>query len=1011
MSSSPGSSPEGLNLASSPLTPRDGRTALGSPDEPLPSIEGRNESPTETRSSSRRSGGTGTGRVRTPSVSFSPPSSASPSRDLNSSPGASPGRAGSSRVEGRESASIAARLGGLDLGGRPSRLGMSDVGAAIADIADGLGVRTPPPPPRQTTTASPDAWGVSPGLRPPTDRRSRAGSRVSLVPHDVRDEEPPADRFHDPTVQGAFGDARALVARLARVLEGSPLHASADSTIKQLHGRARKLAGFQCPSTRTVGFVGDSGVGKSSVLNSLLDQEGLARTSNSGAACTCVVTEYHHHAHDNFVVEVELFDRDELVDQVAELLMSYRRFHQHAGQMVEEDGVEEAAEEAAIALDTFRAMFRGRMGDEAFLAAGLEEDVLSAMRSWLEETYPRDDGEYTMGEAQACSSLLERLTSETAGAREPAVWPYIKTIKVFLNSYILSKGLVLVDLPGLRDVNSARRKVTERYLIYCDEILAICNIGRATTDAGVASVFDLAKKAGLSNVGIVCTKSDDIRAGEAKKDWKDARATRIQELSDEVARTQSQIDDASLSLAELEDEELTDQEDVELKLNRRLRSLGQALPLFSLKKYLIENRNAAVGTELRKEYGPKVPDGTLHVFCVSNTEYWARRRLSKEDALPSLRLSGILALRKHCLAIIGDSQMSIARGFVANDIPALLGDVTLWIESGAGSASAEQKRTVREALDKVERGLKRELIGRDSDLGRVGESIKEEFKTGVYDHRRLELWRQSSIQAGMDWCGVRIYSLSPSISKQLRLTLGPVDAFCRNYGSHRTNLIDSRDWNEETIAKLVNDLGPRWDELCSSIEDELEASAELMDDILTRALDLIRTELEDLPRTRKVVAGALECRRKAIVSEAEALFEKFNDELGTLRIDALSGIRTSLIGQAMEGSYRDCNMEYGRGSHQKRKGIINGAIGHLDLFPKHMRAFKARLRASADGLQEGLLGILQRHLDAFETTLNLIRDENVATESEENPELRRCLEAETATAREELGRIEEVMAS
>ncbi|KAK1989740.1 hypothetical protein LX36DRAFT_594126 [Colletotrichum falcatum] len=861
---------------------------------------------------------------------------------------------------------------------------MSDVRDAIADIADGLGSQTPPP--RQTTTASPDAGRSSLGLRTPTDRRSRAGSRASLTPHDVWDEEPPPNRFHDPAVQGAFGKARALVARLAGVLEASPLHASADSTIKRLHARARELAGFRCPSTRTVGFVGDSGVGKSSVLNSLLDREGLARTSNSGAACTCVVTEYRHHARDDFVVEVELFARDELAGQVDELLKSYRRFHLHAGEMGQEDGVEEAEEQAEVALDTFRAMFRGRLGNEAFLAGDPEEDVLSTLRSWLGKTYPQDGGKYTMGDAQACSSLLMRLTSETAGAREPAVWPYIKTIKVFLNSHILSKGLVLVDLPGLRDVNSARRKVTERYLLHCHEILAICNIGRATTDVGVASVFDLAKKAELSNVGIVCTKSDDIRAAEAKKDWKGERARRIQELSDEVARTQGQIDEANLSLAELEDEELTDQEDVELQLSRRLRSLKQ--------RYLIENRNAAVSRELRNEYRRNAPDGTLHVFCVSNTEYWARRRLSKDDALPSLRLSGILALRRHCLAIIGDSQLRIARGFVTNDLPALLGDVALWIESGAGTASAEQKRSVRKALDKVEDRLKRDLVGRDSDLGRVGKSIKEEFMTEVYNHRQLGLWKQSAIQAGNDWCCVTTYS-----------------AFCRQYGSYCTKTVGQRDWNEETIAKLVEDLGPRWDELCSSIEDELEESGQLMDDVLTRALELILTELEHLPRTRRVLAVALECRRKAIVSEAEALFRKFNEELGTLRIDALSGIRTSLIGQALEDSYQACNMEYGVGSDQRRKRIINGALGHPNLFPKYMRDFRNRLKTSADDLQEQLLEILQRHLGAFETTLNLIRDENVATESEENPELRRCLEGEVASAREELGRIEEVMAT
>ena len=51
-------------------------------------------------------------------------------------------------------------------------------------------------------------------------------------------------------------------------------------------------------------------------------------------------------------------------------------------------------------------------------------------------------------------------------------------------------------------------RITERYVLCCDEVFAICNIGRATTDAGVLEVVRLAQRAGLTNVGILCTKSD-----------------------------------------------------------------------------------------------------------------------------------------------------------------------------------------------------------------------------------------------------------------------------------------------------------------------------------------------------------------------------------------------------------------------------------------------------------------------------------------------------------------------
>jgi len=61
---------------------------------------------------------------------------------------------------------------------------------------------------------------------------------------------------------------------------------------------------------------------------------------------------------------------------------------------------------------------------------------------------------------------------------------------------------------GLRDLNTARRTITERYLLECNEIFAVCNIGRAVTDEGLQSLLEIARQAMLSNVGIVCTRSD-----------------------------------------------------------------------------------------------------------------------------------------------------------------------------------------------------------------------------------------------------------------------------------------------------------------------------------------------------------------------------------------------------------------------------------------------------------------------------------------------------------------------
>jgi hypothetical protein len=101
------------------------------------------------------------------------------------------------------------------------------------------------------------------------------------------------------------------------------------------------------------------------------------------------------------------------------------------------------------------------------------------------------------------------------------------------------------------------------------------------------------------------------------------------------------------------------------------------------------------------------PHGRLDVFSVGNHGYWAHREAPKVKALPYLNLSGIIAVRKHCMAMVSETQFRMAKNYLQNDISALLGDIELWVQSGSGSMSIERKQNVRETLDALEAKLKR----------------------------------------------------------------------------------------------------------------------------------------------------------------------------------------------------------------------------------------------------------------------------------------------------------------
>ncbi|KAI7770499.1 hypothetical protein LZL87_002870 [Fusarium oxysporum] len=752
----------------------------------------------------------------------------------------------------------------------------------------------------------------------PEPRRSRNGtprrrrsSTGAVQQHDVADEELPDDAFHSPEFQGAFRDAKQLMSNIQSVLGSSIVHEGSGSTMRKLHEEAVNLAAFEYPATRTVGFVGDSGVGKSSLLNSLLDTKGLARTSNNGEACTCVVTEYHYHNRDTLDIRVNLFSIEELQDQLGRLLQVYRTFELHQDEITDDAERQDMEANAKVAKDTFRAMFRGRLTDEASLIRENYDDVLDRLISWAADARPSPQRTCHTGlSPQACSDTLMELSSEPASRDSPATWPYIRSI---------NRGLILVDLPGLRDLNSARRIITERYLLECNEIFAICNIGRAATDEGVHQVFDLADRARLSNVGIVCTRSDDIDPEESIRDWPGRRARHIEQLLEHIETATKEIEELQADIEDYGASDLSEQERQELaeccEDQRQARTRKQNYD-FELKEYLITNRNRIITESLNNTYAGRVTPS--RVFCVSNTIYWQNRTAKKSEAKRYLDLSGVLQVRKHCISIVANSQRRIATRYMKDQIPALLADIELWVQSGARTASEERREALCQTLDSVERRLRKDFASRA--FSRLARGYNEDFAEYVYN-------------------------------------------------------IGSRNWNEEAMDEMVTDLGGPWEEMCGALQERQSSMLENADEFADMAIE----KLEEHDSVDSLTQ-ALENRQSIFL----AAIEKVNDEF--------------------ENNLR-CNAELGRGSDARRKAIIRGALSDEDLFAKLMRSLKDSFQANSEATQAKIQEATMEYLRVIEGRFDLVRSENVARESEQDPDFRLRVDQVARAGRETMQRV------
>lgn len=126
-----------------------------------------------------------------------------------------------------------------------------------------------------------------------------------------------------------------------------------------------------------------------------------------------------------------------------------------------------------------------------------------------------------------------------------------------------------------------------------------------------------------------------------------------------------------------------------------------------LRRYIVNTRNDNVKKELNEKYGNMIPNDDLKIFCVGNWDYWEHRDLSKDAALPFLELSGIISTRKYCISMVGDINTRIVTKYMRDSIPAILGDISVWVQSSAGSDSADQKKAICEILDMLEAKLQR----------------------------------------------------------------------------------------------------------------------------------------------------------------------------------------------------------------------------------------------------------------------------------------------------------------
>ncbi|KAF7899405.1 hypothetical protein EAE99_012326 [Botrytis elliptica] len=316
-----------------------------------------------------------------------------------------------------------------------------------------------------------------------------------------------------------------------------------------------------------IGVVGNTGAGKSSIINAMLDEERLVPT-NCMRACTAVVTEMSWNSIDDpnkkYRAEIEFIQES---DWEKDLELSLNELIDVSGNVSRD--CSNAETEAGIAYAKIKAVYPNKTHE--MLAKSTVEELLAEfdVRKVLgtTKTIEKSSPEFFYKELQRYVDSKEKSTKEKGKTSEKKkekttmeFWPLIKVVRIFVKADALSTGAVIVDLPGVHDSNAARAAVAAGYMKQCTGLWVCAPINRAVDDKAAKSLLGESFKRQLkydgqfSRITFICSKTDDISVLEASdslglEDVMTEDYAKIDQIDKEVDKLNAKIAELKESMA------------------------------------------------------------------------------------------------------------------------------------------------------------------------------------------------------------------------------------------------------------------------------------------------------------------------------------------------------------------------------------------------------------------------------------------------------------------------------
>ncbi|CAG8958124.1 hypothetical protein HYFRA_00000470 [Hymenoscyphus fraxineus] len=788
-------------------------------------------------------------------------------------------------------------------------------------------------------------------------------------------------------IKDAIDQGKDISGVLADALQRTSLADHDRPNLQRILKLAEELRHYQSPVEFTIGLIGDSGVGKSSLINCLLGSKNLAKTGGMGHACTAAVTEYRNKRESdtsNFTFEVECMGNLEMEDLLRQSVLDYVRYHllETTDERPDSSEMDRLKKKADTAWGILSGAFENlEECQESFFQDRDRntDDLIRTVLDWRgERQWPRGFNENTVVHTADNEEDCTRWRDEFLVSW---IWPFIKVIRVYCRASVLENGIVLVDLPGFRDVNTARMRIAEMRLKHCDEIFLVTELDRAITNQGVQNILlrqlgrDFNSLQRRQGVAIICTKAevdcDDL-----------VRTTEILNVVPHSAAFTREINTLREKIRE------ADEDDIAATSDKHKAELNHLL---------MSCRNKHVEESFRARYRSQKLQRKISIFCVSNTLYQRgidlqerteraqrrNQRLSNIGARTSaakqkLESSGIPAVYEFISRIPSNSQTEETKHYLNARVLTLIQQIGLWLNARVAGEEA------------IEPGAP----------GRINE-IQTELR-GIFDtsirvsHDQLtQAKHQMLVRPLTQGTNRWVTAALSAVRKFERWHSATFLAFWNNDGAHFTNSRPYTDWNEIIIRAMVEDIQP-------SEKEFLDESQKILDTFKRSThsgLTLIRPKLAQLQRIDDFIL-TFPRRHQTLEYEIEAITTSYLEQLQTIFHDLLKSHSSSFVMQRMQPMYNE--IDSGNGVTKRRTERLKRQIsGDPKLFKVITRLFLAALEALLGDVNTKLQQAVNNCSAEIENDLNLVRGEEVPAVQENDLRVL-CTVWEEASANREI---------